>query len=299
MKKPRGIRFNIAGIIVSLESRFPLEADDHLERASDFIYRGKRPSDMVIEVEPAAKLPSLARAERLFRTIHYDNGEENWSFWRRGRDLIYACPLQGKEHVVFLDQDFARGRAFLINQRRDRAWKASYLVYDFLQVLLIAYLARRGSGVILHSAGVKDGKKGFLFAGKSGAGKSTSSRIWHESARATVLNDDRIIIRKAGRRFLMHAAPWHGEFNDYLADHIRPVRLDHLFIIHHAARNKAEPLGPAQAFSCLYPALFPVFWDKELLGSQVSFCASLTRRVPCWRMGWVNDARVIGFVRAL
>ena len=256
-------------------------------------------NDIVIQVEPVAKLPAQVKAEHLFTTIHYDNNEENWSFCRRGRGFVYSCPLKDKEHVVFLDKDFTGGRAFLLNKRLDRAWKASDLIYDFLQVLLIAYMAQRGSGVILHAAGIRDGKKGFLFAGKSGAGKSTSSRIWHKNAKATVLNDDRIIIRKAGGRFFMHSAPWHGEFDDYLASHTRPVRLDHLFIIHHARENQAQLLPAARAFGAIYPVLFPVFWDKELLGRQVSFCAEMLESVPVRRMGWVNDARVIGFVRAL
>ena len=97
----------------------------------------------------------------------------------------------------------------------------------------------------------------------------------------------------------MHSAPWHGEFNDYLASHIRPARLDHLFIIHHARRNQARRLPPAESFSQFYPVLFPVFWDKDLLGRQISFCAEMLQKVPVWRMGWVNDARVIKFVRAL
>lgn len=316
MKNPEySIRFCIADLVIALESRFPFLAMDGKSdsaRPMEFVYRGSRQSDIVIKVEVPPRLPRLKKSELRFTTVHYLDNEENWRVYERKGKYIYMCPMESLGQVVFMDRDFTKCRAFLREsnpagkrktlQNRKRgipAWKVSHLVYDFLQILVMLRLARRGEGVILHSVGIKDGKNGIVFAGRSGAGKSTSARLWHENTRAIVINDDRIIVRKKGGTFFMHASPWHGEFNDYLACHTRPVRLNRLFIIRHAPRNKAVRLGPAEAFAHLYPALFPIFWDKGLLGNQAAFCEALARSVDSWSLGWKNDARIIQYVRIL
>jgi hypothetical protein len=62
-------------------------------------------------------------------------------------------------------------------------------------------------------------------------------------------------------------------------------------------RNRVRQIFEKEAFNLLYPALFPTFWDKECLENIVSFAQDLLNSVPCYSLGFVNDKRVIGFVR--
>ena len=55
--------------------------------------------------------------------------------------------------------------------------------------VLVAYRLTECGGVLLHSAGVASSGRGHLFFGRSGAGKTTLSRLAQESGR-TVLSDD-------------------------------------------------------------------------------------------------------------
>ncbi len=200
---------------------------------------------------------------------------------------------------MLVNKTFDKVTAYLLpKQNKGLVWNITDIIYDFLQVLLINYFAQRNSGIFTHSVGIKDvDGKGLLFAGKSGAGKSTTARLWHKHSKAMVLNDDRIIVRKVNGKFFIHGSPWHGEFSDYLGSRIETALLKKLFFIHHSPKNIATQIPPKPAFNLLYPALFPTFWDKECLENIAAFCDDLVKNVSCFNLGFAKDKSVIGFVR--
>jgi hypothetical protein len=167
-------------------------------------------------------------------------------------------------------------------------------------VLLINYFAQRNAGIFTHAIGIRelDGK-GLLFAGKSGSGKSTTARLWYKHSKAMVLNDDRIIIRKLKDKFFIYGSPWHGAFSDYLISRIESAPLEKLFFIYRAPKNTVRQIPKKEAFNLLYPTLFPTFWDKGCLENIVSFCQDLIKKTPCYKLGFVNDNRIIRFVRTI
>lgn len=300
------VKLKIADIIIGMESSFALkrltkreERLGHNERFKNFFYQGKGKPDIRVKVEIVNKLPKIRKTEPLFITYHFQDGKENWRLLKKGNTYIYKSPLENKKQVMLVNENFNRVEAFLLPKKgKGFVWDTSDIIYDFLQVLLINYFAKTGQGVFTHAIGVKDlDGGGLLFAGKSGAGKSTTARLWHKSSRAMVLNDDRIIVRNNNGKFFIYGSPWHGEFSDYLTSRIESAPLKKIFFIHHAKKNRARRIEAKQAFLLLYPALFPTFWDKRSLEKVASFSQNLVSNVPCYRLGFVNDKKIIGFVR--
>lgn len=200
---------------------------------------------------------------------------------------------------MLVNRNFDRVTAYLLPRKdKGRVWKTSDIIYDFLQVLLINYFALNRKGIFTHSFGVKDlNGKGLLFAGRSGAGKSTTARLWHRHSKAMVLNDDRIIVLKENGKFVIHGSPWHGNFSDYLASRIESAVLSRMFFIHHAKKNNARRISGSRAFKLLYASIFPTFWDKPKLKNIISICQELVNTVPCYTLGFAKDKRVIKFAR--
>ena len=300
------VKLKIAEVAVLLQSGFGLNApiaqdDRHSEdeRFHSFIYNGSDPADIIINVNIVEKLPVIMDAEDVFQVYHFNDHKENWRLQKKDNFYIYNCPLVNKEQLMLVNNAFDRVNAYILPRKREgMVWEVIDIVYDFLQVLLINYLASRKKGVFVHSIGVKDSNgKGFLFAGKSGTGKSTTARIWHEHSGSMVLGDDRIAVRKLDSKFVIYGTPWHGEFDDYLSSRIESALLERLFFISHCSINKVERLSEKEAFQLLYPTLFPTFWDKGSLENIVSFCQDLVKSVPCFRLGFVNNKDIIDFVR--
>ncbi|MFH1201780.1 MAG: hypothetical protein V1674_02690 [Candidatus Omnitrophota bacterium] len=302
------IKLKIADIIIQMQSIFTPEHLSQEEekrqiasRFNNFFYRGSQDPDILINVEIQDKSPQIHNTKPLFITRHFDSGDENWRILKKGQSIIYKCPLKDKKQVMVVNKKFDRVIAYLLPKKdKERAWNITDIIYDFLQVLLINYFALRKLGIFTHAIGVKDlDGKGLLFAGKSGAGKSTTARLWHKHSKVMVLNDDRIIVRKNNGNFFIYGSPWHGEFGDYLASRIDSAPIDKLFFIHHAPRNNVRRIRVKEAFNSLYPAIFPTFWDKGCLENIVSFCQDLVENIPCYSLGFVNDRRVIDFVRRI
>lgn len=300
------VKLIIADTLVTLESRFPLEKINKGEenyqfaqRFNSFLYQGNKNTDILINIEIVDKLPQPKKVPTLFVGRYPHDRIENWRLFKKGNIYIYTTPRENKPQAMFVNNTFDRVTAYLLpNNKKGSIWNFLDIIYDFLQVLLINYFAQRKSGIFTHAMGIRDlDGRGFLFAGRSGYGKSTSARIWHKHSRAMVLNDDRIVVRKIRGKFLIYGSPWYGDFRNYLTFQMESAPLRKLFFIYHSSKNKVRPLSSKEAFMCLYPAIFPTFWDRRCLENIISFCQNLVNNVECLHLGFVKDKSLIGFVR--
>lgn len=300
------VKLNIADIIIEMRSTFPLEQFNkeeiksmRSERYDNFTYKGKKRPDIKIEVNIVDKLPVIKNTKPVFITYHPDDGKENWRLLKKRNYYIYKSPLEDKKQLMIVNSSFNRVRAYLLpKHKKGCVWNSADIIYDFLQVLLINYMALNKSGMIVHSVGIKDTNgDGLIFAGESGAGKSTIARIWHKHSKAMVLNDDRIIVRNIKGKFLMYGSPWHGEFSDYLVSKIDSALLKNIFFIHHLPKHNLSNLSEKEGFSKLYSSIFPTFWDKRCLENLVIFSLGLIKNIAYYNLGFVNNNGMIKFVR--
>ncbi|MBN3038783.1 MAG: hypothetical protein JW869_05120 [Candidatus Omnitrophica bacterium] len=302
------VRLKIAQVVIEMRSRFAVEQlskrekrRQYIRRFSNFIYKGEKAPDITIEVDVVKKLPRIAGARQLFTTYHFADGSENWRLLKKADTYVYKCPLWNKKQLMLVNNSFDKVHAYLLAKKNNgRSWNIGDIIYDFLQLHLINYFAQRKSGIFTHSIGVRDiDGQGFIFAGKSGCGKTTIARIWHAHSRASVLNDDRMIIRRKNGKFMIYASPWHGDFGDYLESRIEPAILEKMFFIYHAPSHRAKEVLAQERFIRLYPAVFPTFWDSKLLINIVSFCQDLLKKTPCYRLGFAKEKSVIDFIRKI
>ncbi|MBN1405167.1 MAG: hypothetical protein JW946_01455 [Candidatus Omnitrophica bacterium] len=300
------IKLKIAGIVIRMKSRFAKEKISKKEqkdlfygRFKSFIYKGKKAADIEIEVDIRQALPRIKKSKDIFITYHPQDGKENWRLFKNRNLYIYECRLKTKKQVMLINKNLNRVKAYLLPKKGKLfVWSFTSIVYDFLQVLLINYCAMKKTGIFIHGIGVKDtDKRGFLFAGPSGAGKTTTARLWHNHSRAFVLNDDRMIARKFGNKFFIYGSPWHGDFSDYLASKVGRALLDKLFFIYHAKKNILSKISEKEAFKLLYTSSFPAFWDKDCLENIASLNTDLINSVKCLKLGFTKNKSIIKFIR--
>ena len=265
----------------------------------NFVYNGKGKSDILINIIRTNNLPRVKGAESLFITRHNIDKEEAWQLLKKMNAYIYLGLIKEKKQVVFINPGFNQVDAHCLSSNSESfIWHIQSLVDDFLQILLINYFAQRKTGIFAHAAGIKDlNGKGFIFAGKSGCGKSTTAKIWDKHSRAMVLNDDRVIVKKPKGKFTIYPSPWHGELSKYLYSPLEQAPLDQVFFLRHSRKNNIKVLGPNEAFLDLYPAIFPPFWSSDLLNNAVYFCHDLAVNIKCSRLGFKKDKDIIEFVR--
>ena len=160
-----------------------------------------------------------------------------------------------------------------------------------LDELLWIHRLSMGDGVEVHGCGVitPDGR-GLLLTGHSGAGKSTSARLWSQRDGARLLSDDRIILRREKGRVWMYGTPWHGDAG--IAESER-WPLDGIFVLAQAPSNALRPLGSLEASAELYARSFVPHHSAEAVTFILDFFSKVTGQVPCFEFSFVPDLTAV------
>lgn len=276
----------IGGITVALrcDARAQCTWDDPFRR---FLLPEAAAPDLDLRVEVVSTIPD-APGELLF------DSDSVWRMLHTSDGLRFECRSEtfgdAPYKVALIDEDFRRGTIFL----RDDVAHLNPLDYP-LDEVLIAHLLGRGRGIELHSCGVIDREgRGHLFVGVSGAGKTTTARLWGDAA-AGIVSDDRVIVREQDGAMWMYGTPWHGE-----AELSMPsgVPLTGVYLLVQSDANALQPLSHAHAVARLFGCTFPLFYDARALDFTVAFMARLVAAVPVRELHFIRDRSAVDLVLA-
>jgi hypothetical protein len=281
----------IAGITTAITSREP-DLDLAVEGSTArFVDAAAEPD---IRLQAAWDVPERrSPGEKLF-----DSGGV-WQLFRDGDQLVFhlTSPRFGAlpYKTATFSPDFATGVVHLRRACVEEGRRLYPLEYPLDELLITNWLAL-GRGVEVHACAVVDqGGEGYLFAGHSGAGKTTMARQWCEQAGVTVLSDDRIVLRKIGDQIWMYGTPWHGD--EPLASR-GCAPLTRGFFLRHASRHELIPVTGAYAVARLFACSFPPFFSATGVDFTVSLLTDITHLVPFCELGFVPDRAVLDFLRA-
>jgi hypothetical protein len=241
--------------------------------------------DLTVEVSDA---PPPSGGELVFES------ESVWRMLRDGGTYRIECRSESfgeaPYKVATFNDDFTRGT---IAMRSDVA-HLNPLDYP-LDEVTVANLLGRGRGVELHSCGIIDRSgRGQLFVGVSGAGKTTTARLWEGEA-AGIVSDDRVIVRERDGGMWMYGTPWHGEAELSLP---RGVPLAGVYLLVQAETNALRPLSTAAAVAGLFRCTFPLFHDATALDFTLSFLERLASAVPVRELHFTRDRAAVELVLA-
>jgi hypothetical protein len=168
-----------------------------------------------------------------------------------------------------------------------------------LDELLIMHRLTQERAIELHGTGiVRANGVANLFIGHSGAGKSTTTRLWTSREEVEVLSDDRIIVRYDDGRdgpagptqMRMYGTPWHGEAM-FASPNSAP--LTRIFVLEHGHGNVITCLSRSEAVGELFARAFVPFHRHEYIENALSFLEQLVDSVPVYRYDFEPDDRAI------
>ena len=280
---PSNLTINIGDIKTSIEWNYgPCEIE--VSRAyQPFVAEG--PVDIQLELHHDT--PKRELGDKTFTS------QPIWSLYRKGTESIID--------IFYCHRDLRR---FLVLPSQFDQVKLLFAAPDGqfinpffgpgMELLMINYLAR-GRGVILHACGIEWGGKGYLFAGESGAGKSTAARLWDRQKGVAVLSDDRTIVRNKDGQYWIYGTPWHGEAKFGAPN---GVKLDKIFFLRHARRNAIQALTGALLVIKFLKCSFAPYWDAAGMGFAMEFFTSLAAKVPCWDLSFRPDVSLVEYIKA-
>ncbi len=279
------MRLRIAGMTISVSSADPSLTPRPGETAVPFLVNNGSP-DIHLSIERCATMP-----ERSGPTI-FDSGAV-WSMSDDGGGFRIDCRSQlygdAPYKVAYFDRDFTSGRVLLRADLFDGAVDA--LEYP-LDEVIVAHLLARGRGVELHACGVIDAEgRGRLFAGQSGAGKTTMARLW---TGAEIVSDDRVIVREVDGEWRMFGTPWHGEA---ALSSPASAPLEAVYLLQQAPSTRVVDIAPSDAAARLFACAFPLFHDARALAFTLECIERLVVAVPVRVLEFVPDRGAVEAVR--
>jgi hypothetical protein len=287
------IRKAIAGVELLIEgedSRKEIREVDSAFR--DFYFqKNARVPDHQIKIQiSSSPIPAFEKGNTLFLADGAWSAYKDTDFyWIVNHPQALSAPLWAAR----FDLDFSYGMVFC-GQNLKINRNGGMMIYDPIsypinQIILMHYLAKIG-GMIIHSAGWRVNKSGWIFAGKSGAGKSTISNLIVEAAGGGFLSDDRIAVRKIGHEYLMYGTPWPGEAG-YAVNESVPLK--GIFFLNKGNKNSIRKLNPAEAIPCLMPVVSVPWYDREKVGLMMEFFNDLIAALPMYKLTFIPDKAIV------
>lgn len=272
--------------MLAVESESPTAALDPPAALLPFLVpRGADISLRYRERPPAARVPG----ERLF-----DSGGV-WRVERAGGRLVYSFRVRGRRPPLYkrvtIDAGLRRGTLeFDASPQGPRC----ALDYPLDELLFQHRLAREGA-LEVHACGVVWRGRTLVFCGKSGAGKSTTARLWRKhEPRAQLLSDDRLILRPRRRSVRVFGTPWHGD-GGFASPTSAP--LGALFFLRHGRATRLAPLARGEAAARLFTRSFPPPWERESVARTLDACADTAALAPAFELVFRPDRSAIAAVQ--
>jgi hypothetical protein len=284
-KRTRRLAFRVGG------TSFDLFSDDDIDMTLDPGLRdfeiAPGSGDIHIQVSWTDRL-AIPSGEPLF------NSGGLWRLFSEsnGYRFYFSTPFLGSfpYKAAWFDPEFRRGELVVFRPYFDQA-KAIYpLEYPLDELLMIHRLAC-GEGVETHAVGiVDDAGRGHLFLGHSGAGKSTTARLWKSESNAHILSDDRIILRPRDGRVWMYGTPWHGDAG-IASPECAP--LSRLYLLEHSDHTELLSLSPGRAAAELFTRSFVPHHSQKGVQFTLRFLDRVAREIPCSIFRFLPDKSAV------
>jgi hypothetical protein len=221
-----------------------------------------------------------------------------WSVFEEcgGYCFYFSSPQLGLApyKAAQFDAQFRRGHVVLCRPYFDAASAVYPLEYPLDELLMIHRLAL-GEGVEVHALGVvDDAGLGHLFLGHSGAGKSTTARLWKAQPHARILSDDRIILRVRNGRVWMYGTPWHGDAGVASPE---SAPLSRIYLLEHGSATKLIPVSRVGATAELFARSFVPHHSSSGVNFTLQFLDRVVQEIPCFTFRFVPDQSALEVIR--
>ncbi len=283
----RALRIRVGGLVLAVEADRPTPSLDPPTALLPFL--SSRGGDIRLRYREG--LPPDRRGERLFAS------EGVWQVERSRGGLLYRFRVPHRRPPLYklltIDEALRRGTLHF-----DRSPGGPHYALDYpLDELLFQHRLAREGALEVHACGVVWRGRTLLFCGRSGAGKSTTARLWRRHARrARLLSDDRVVLRPGKRSVRAYGTPWHGDGGFASAS---SAPLGALFFLRHGRPTRLTPLGPAEAAARLFARSFPPPWDRDGVARVLDACANTAFRVPAFELAFRPRREAVERVQAM
>lgn len=285
----------IAGFTIQLQSHD--NSAMHIDDSFDWFFVPEKQTekvDLKINVHPNIPREILAAPE----IFHAPNDLDQKN---TGKDKLWSIHALGDKFLIFtaqpeqniypyeaaiFDMNFKTVDLYCLTEKESKTEPLSYPMAP----LILYYLAIQNNALVIHASGVHSGDMGMLFSGVSGIGKSTMASIWAKN-NGTVINDDRLIVRKQQGNWYMHNSPM------FYKDKPKKALLSHIFLLKQSLQNRAFPLEKTTALVRIMAYCIQHDYHKQLVDNMLDTLSILVNDIPAYELGFYPDNKIVEYLQ--
>lgn len=165
---------------------------------------------------------------------------------------------------------------------------------DMLRFLSSRILLKSG-GFLLHSCAVVIGSGAYIFAGPSGAGKTTIAGLFTGHKDGVLLSDETTAVTRNGSGYYGWATPFFGDFGGAGANNKAVLKA--VFFLRQSRRFGLKKLGPARSASGLLQNIFLIGrnWRYNLDG-LCDAALECGRKVAAYELEFLPNKRIWNYI---
>lgn len=274
------IKVNISNLLIEFEG----DADFNLSKQwQSYLIANNNKPDIKFKVSSVKKIRSFNNFNKKFNSTF-------WKLLTKEDKNAILIGEDGEENTTaeYIFTKNGKPRVIANFETTNKQIKSFYPIDE----LIIASLLSNMNGMTFHASAVIKNRSAFLFAGSSGMGKSTISKLF-DKRNITVLSDDRVIVRRENNLVKAYGTPWHGDAMLYSA---KNAPLKKIFFLKHGKKNEIKSIDRTHAAALLVVRSFPPYWDAERMHSVLSLCTELAQMIPCYELYFKPNDSIVDFV---
>lgn len=219
---------------------------------------------------------------------------------RAGRISIYATAdkwvfllpesYSDSKTAVLCTKDYADITVYRFDKTNADECLKEEQIKKFPFTTLFRYVFEAGfpmrDGLPMHAALIEKNGEGIIFLGRSGAGKSTQTKLWQKYRNALIICGDRMVLRKINGTWYGCGLPWDGK------DHIhmqKCVPIKAIAALEQADHNEITLMSPQQTMAVMLHQTSLPMWDTNSVNASVGLIGKMAHEILCYHLKNLAD----------
>jgi MoaA/NifB/PqqE/SkfB family radical SAM enzyme len=282
----------IADISIILESDIPFTSQCLAEKFANFVARPVQEDVIVIRHHQINSAPAVVSADLDGKELFQSEGltvakiGDKFILYKNNH---WHADDPADEYGVFQD-DFSKADIYHADKRFYEPGAFSSTTATFSDQILLAQLLAERQGGIFHAGGIIHNGNGFLFIGRSGAGKSTICSLFPQNT--ALLSEDRVIVRRQAGQCKVYGT-WFHDFSHNTIPGPAPLRA--IFFLNQSPTNGLEQITKENVvvkrlLPCLIRAVETNTWWQKTL----DFLSTVAGEVPAYDLFFDRSGDIVG-----